>query len=313
MRSPYRSLNSAYSSGYRVKIFALGKQMPEEESSSPKRVLVADLLRSLDLGSSVAESDAALERYFVETKAFADLVNDRGDVIAGDKGTGKTALFRILMSRYPTLDALTAVEVVAGFNVAGNPVFQRLGEIDLLEEGQYIALWKTYIFALVANWVLDLYVDAFTDDMKTLEALLTRTGLNSADDAPETVFSQLVNRLKTVGIKSAELAVTLSQNGIPVLIPRVQFGDAPAESTAAQLSDTRRRSLYSRGFLSKKSSLSGSSLIDWMKHSRVFQRLRFPRCARCCGPTLICRHTHTSASNCSYGTTSSAKWPPAAL
>lgn len=195
---------------------------------------VEEVLRLVDLGSSVAESDAALERYFVETRAFDDLVNDRGDVIAGDKGTGKTALYRILRGRYRSIPALSKVEVLAAFNPAGNPIFQRLAEVGELEEGQYISFWKTYVFALVSNWVLDIYVDAYTEDMKTLEALLNRTGLNSADVAPETVFGQMINRLKRVAIKKAELAVTLGPQGIPVVVPRLEFDEVAAKKEDAE-------------------------------------------------------------------------------
>ncbi len=66
-------------------------------------MLVSKLLDVLDLGSSVAEHDSSLERYFVETSTFKRLIRDEGDVIAGDKGTGKTALFQILNRRYTEL------------------------------------------------------------------------------------------------------------------------------------------------------------------------------------------------------------------
>ncbi len=55
-------------------------------------MLIKDALSRLDLGSSVAEHDEALEAYFIETDVFRALVEDRRDTIAGDKGTGKTAL-----------------------------------------------------------------------------------------------------------------------------------------------------------------------------------------------------------------------------
>jgi hypothetical protein len=55
-------------------------------------VYVKEILHELDLGNSVAEHDEALERYFVETETFRSLISDKGDIIAGDKGTGKTAL-----------------------------------------------------------------------------------------------------------------------------------------------------------------------------------------------------------------------------
>ena len=47
---------------------------------------VKDVLRSLDLGSSVAEFDDSLEKYFVENEAFHALVNGKADVIAIDDG-----------------------------------------------------------------------------------------------------------------------------------------------------------------------------------------------------------------------------------
>lgn len=189
----------------------------------PDKSTVKSLLEKLDLGNSVAESDAALDRYFVETQAFKDLVGDKGDVIAGDKGTGKTAMFRILLSRFATLEALKKVEVVAAFNPVGSPVFQRLAQVEVMEEGEYVGLWKTYIFSLVGNWILDLYTDVYTDRMRELEQLLNRTGLNTADDAPETVFSQIMNRLRDLVPSAAEVGVSATPQGILVITPRVEF------------------------------------------------------------------------------------------
>lgn len=123
--------------------------------------------------------------------------------------------------------------MIAAFNPVGNPVFQRLTELKEMQEGNYTALWKTYFFSLVSNWVLDLYEGVFTSEMKELEDLLDRTGLNSADDAPETVFSQLMNRLRDLTPKSAQLDVVLGPQGIPLLLPRVEFEQKPTPETEA--------------------------------------------------------------------------------
>lgn len=189
-------------------------------------MLIQDVLRRLDLGSSVAEHDEALEDYFVETDVFRGLVDDRHDAVAGDKGTGKTALYRILQKRYPTL--LNDVEVLPGFNPAGAPVFQRLVEGDPLTEGQYITIWKAYFLALVGNWILALNEGAFSHNMVELDRLLRKTGLHSDDDTASTVFSQIVNLFRRLmNPRSAELAVTLTPEGLPIIAPRVEFGDAP--------------------------------------------------------------------------------------
>jgi hypothetical protein len=190
-------------------------------------VLVKEILQKLDLGNSVAEFDAALERYFVETSTFRSLINDEGDIVAGDKGTGKTAMFRILKKRYAALPELESVELVEAFNPSGNPVFQRLTETEPLEEGQYVTIWKAYIFALVGNWVLELYEQDWTDAMVELDALLSSVGLRSTDDTPSSVFSQLVNLFRRItNPEAVEVAVTITPDGIPIVAPRIQLGQA---------------------------------------------------------------------------------------
>lgn len=202
-------------------------------------MLIKDILRGLDLGSSVAEHDEALEVYFIETDVFQALVDDRRDTVAGDKGTGKTALYKILQQRYPTL--LSDVEVLAGFNPAGAPVFQRLTEGEPLTEGQYITIWKAYFLALVGNWVLQLNEGGFSYKMEELDSLLKSTGLSSADGSASTVFSQIVNLFRRLtNPKSAEVAVTITADGLPVIAPRVEFGDGEIAETLVRHDDALR-------------------------------------------------------------------------
>jgi hypothetical protein len=199
---------------------------------------VKHLLRDLDLGSSVAEHDAALERYFVETSTFRSLIEDRADVIAGDKGTGKTALYRQLKERYTAYEELAKVEVLAAFNPAGAPVFQRLLETDELSEDQYIGVWKAYFLSLGGNYLLSLYEGEFDLDMMSLDDLLHRVGLRTADDTAQTTFSQVVNRIKRLfRLKSIEQTTTFSQEGMPVLTHKAEFheGDADEEPQVADL------------------------------------------------------------------------------
>lgn len=133
--------------GYRVPLGSGGTAMST----------VKELLQKLDLGKSVAEFDEDLEDYFVETEAFRSLVDDRVDIIAGDKGTGKTAIFRILEKRFPTIDKLRNVEVVPAFNPRGSSIFEKLGQEGLLTESEYNDMWKAYFLALVGNWILSLW------------------------------------------------------------------------------------------------------------------------------------------------------------
>ena len=191
---------------------------------------VKALLRQLDFGNSVAEFDEALDRYFVETESFRALTLDKADIIAGEKGTGKTALYRVFQKRYTTVPELKQVEVVAGFNPAGNPVFQRLALVSPLSEGQYVTVWKTYLVSLIGNWLLELYESDLTAKMRRLDSLLVQVGLRSRDDSAETIFSKVVNVFtKLMRPKSAEVSFSLSETGIPVVAPRLEFEpDEPA-------------------------------------------------------------------------------------
>jgi Cdc6-like AAA superfamily ATPase len=74
----------------------------------------ADLLQKLDIGNSVAEFDRALERYFVETALFRDFVADRYDIVSGDKGTGKTAIFRFVTEHRRDYDELHDIDLLPG-------------------------------------------------------------------------------------------------------------------------------------------------------------------------------------------------------
>ena len=186
---------------------------------------MSDILNLLDLGNSVAEFDESLEKYFVETETFRALVEDKSDIIAGDKGTGKTAIFRILQRRYRQLPELENTEIITAFNPTGNPVFQRLVPEGPLTEGQYRSVWKTYIFSLIGNWTLNIAGEKASESFKALHQLLERTGLRAIDDTPQTIFSRLINSLRRVlHPRAAEMEFTMSETGIPIVTPRVEFG-----------------------------------------------------------------------------------------
>jgi hypothetical protein len=192
-----------------------------------------EILRELNLGNSVAEFDEALNEYFVDTEPFRALVESRADIIAGDKGTGKTAIFRTLKNRYRQIDAMRGVEVLAAFNVSGNPIFQRLAQERFpITEQQYVSVWKAYVFSFVGNWYLSIVDAGFSKNRDALEQMLVDSDLRSQDDQPATIFSRLLNGVKKLFTpKSIELGMTLSESGIPIVTPKVEFqGDGEEAS-----------------------------------------------------------------------------------
>jgi hypothetical protein len=112
--------------------------------------IIADLLQVLDLGSSVAEADTLLESARIETSAFADLLNDRVDLVPGTKGSGKSALFRIFVDFLPDLLLQHRKVVVAhGIQASGDPVFHAFTDrFAALSEEEFVSFWCIYLISL---------------------------------------------------------------------------------------------------------------------------------------------------------------------
>jgi hypothetical protein len=221
-------------------------------------------LTELNIGSSVAEFDEALDRYFVETEAFRGLAANQADIIAGEKGTGKTALYRVFKKRYTTVPELKQVEVVSGFNPVGNPVFQRLAHMEQLSEGQYVTVWKSYFLSLVGNWVLELYGPNLTKAMGQLDHLLTRTALRSQDDSADTVFSKILSALSRFAKpKSAQMDFSFSEAGIPVVTPKIEFGSGEETPTVPDVI------AHEEGFSLLSRALDDAALTVWVVLDRL--------------------------------------------
>ena len=95
--------------------------------------------------------------------------------------------------------------------------------------------------SLVGNWILQLYEGAFTHKVRELDSLLKRTGLHSADDSASTIFSQIVNLFRRLtNPKAAEVAATITADGLPVIAPKIEFGDAPGVEYLVRHDDALR-------------------------------------------------------------------------
>lgn len=198
-------------------------------------MFVRELLAELDLGNSVAEFDADLDAYFVETQTFRALVRGGVDVVAGDKGTGKTALYRILRDRFKELPELRGIEILPAFNPTGNPVFQRLAQLEILTEAQYSTVWKSYFLSLVGNWLLEAAEGLETDKLVALDRTLRAIGLRSTDESASNIFSKLINLVKQrLRVRTVEGGLGLTEAGMPIINGRVEFADLAEDPDGAQ-------------------------------------------------------------------------------
>jgi len=135
---------------------------------------LAELLATLDLGTSVAETDQLLEVAKVETSAFRDLLNDKVDLIPGTKGSGKSALFRIFVQFLPDM-LLNAQRVVVAHGVEdpGDPVFDAFrDDFKQLDESDFVAFWCIYLISLAHEQFIKgpRYLSLLEDAEKEIDA-----------------------------------------------------------------------------------------------------------------------------------------------
>src|SRR5262245_54375455 len=226
---------------------------------------IADALNSLDLGSSVAEFDQMIDRHFVMTSAFQDLIDNRGDIIAGDKGAGKTTIYRYLQQKYTSIPQLKNVEVIAGFNPSGNPVFRKLIQPTPYSEAQYQAFWKAYMLSLVGNWLLRICDGTFNQNTRKLDTLLFRFGLRSKDISVETIFSRLNKTFRRlISPTSAGIELGIDESGLPAITPKLDFGSSEDMETGGD--DTWD---YDEGLAILNSALKENDITVWVLLDRL--------------------------------------------
>lgn len=120
----------------------------------------SSVLKSMTFGARVAEDEAtALSGYFIETDQWNRLYRGDIDVVYGAKGSGKSAMFALLLSRE---DALfdRRILLVPVEDPRGAPVFSQLVADPPTTEMQFRALWKLYLLTLIGRQLREYRVGA---------------------------------------------------------------------------------------------------------------------------------------------------------
>lgn len=132
-------------------------------------------LRDTSFGFRIAEDETdALETYFVETESWRKLFSGEVDVVYGPKGSGKSALYTLLVKRS---DQLFDRKVIAkaGENPRGAPAFKDLAVDPPTSESEFVGLWKLYCLCLLAELFREFGCNG--TEAKTIRAALEKEGL----------------------------------------------------------------------------------------------------------------------------------------
>lgn len=109
------------------------------------------LLKKVSFGARVAEEETnELGNYFVETDQWERIFNGEIDVIKGDKGAGKSAIYSLLSAKSDDLFDKRILHITAE-EPRGTPVFKELVPDPPAAEAEFIGLWKLYLLSLIAK------------------------------------------------------------------------------------------------------------------------------------------------------------------
>lgn len=112
-----------------------------------------DILSASNFGQRIAEEEAeALRLYFVETDQWKRIFSGAVDVVYGAKGSGKSAIYSLLLGHALSLKE-RGINVIAAENPRGTPVFKDLVEDPPTSEDEFRGLWKFYFACLIAGYL----------------------------------------------------------------------------------------------------------------------------------------------------------------
>ncbi len=118
--------------------------------------LSSKILRGLDFGAPAAERDIGrgLEKYFVESAAYQRVQSGAKTIILGNRGSGKSAIFKVLASRERALGS-HVIELAPedySYELLGSTVAAAHAG-SWAKHGAYAAAWKYLIYVLIMKEV----------------------------------------------------------------------------------------------------------------------------------------------------------------
>jgi hypothetical protein len=133
------------------------------------------LLREMRFGAQVAEEEIdAISEYFVKTDLWNRVINGEIDIIRGEKGTGKSAIYLLLEANKNELFD-QGIFLVNGENPRGTTVFKDLILDPPTTEQEFIVLWKIYLVTIIAHTLRDMGLGE--SSLNNIYSILEEAGL----------------------------------------------------------------------------------------------------------------------------------------
>jgi hypothetical protein len=118
-----------------------------------------DILRQSSFGSRTAEEEQdSIGSYFVQTEQWRRVFAGAVDVVYGQKGSGKSAIYSLILKSSDELFDKNVI-VIAGERPQGAPAFSSIKDDFPVSESEFVNLWKIYFLTLVGHAIKDYGID----------------------------------------------------------------------------------------------------------------------------------------------------------
>lgn len=192
-----------------------------------------NVIQSLNFGSDVAEHEIKeLAKYFVETDQWNRIFDGSVDIIRGAKGSGKSAIYHLMMNKEGELYQRDILLVPAE-NPNEDPAFSEIRSTLPPTEDEFIGLWKLYLCSVAAIRARD----AGVKNQHLLDVLnyLGELRLIEQDISLNTIIRTIADYVKRVFRPSEVLATTHfdpSSGMVTGITGKISFSEPSAEARA---------------------------------------------------------------------------------
>lgn len=162
----------------------------------PTSLTKREVLADLKFGERTAEAESdELAAYFVETDQWKKIYSGIVDIVYGAKGSGKSAIYSLLLKRREELMS-KAISVVPAENPRGTPVFQGLVVDPPATEDEFRGLWKVYFLCLVAGLLRSR--EESSANSKTVISTLEEAGLLPKDASRQGMLRSALEYVRSI-------------------------------------------------------------------------------------------------------------------
>ena len=208
-------------------------------------------------GRTAEEEQTELSAFFVETPYWRSVFEGEVDVVYGSKGSGKTAIYTLLLNRSLELRQ-RGILVIAAENPRGAPAFGVLAQNPPKTEFDFINLWTLYFLILLAH---RLQTDLPAEAKELVKPLHARRLLEDGADQLR-VLRRCIDWVRSLRVIPTTTITFDPRIGVPVatigLDPRVD----KEEATTAVGTDWLYEILESADEFLRQRGLSAWILID---------------------------------------------------